>query len=143
MKKPRFKDQEGIEETLPAMSFQDKLLEEHQAEEEEEMMNREEDLNVDDEDVVVEKDGQIPSISFSQRVHAQLVKPWQNTVIVKLLEWTMGYRALYNRLETLWKQSQGFTVIDLENDFYLVRFKTESDAHYVLTQVHGRSSGTI
>lgn len=32
-------------------------------------------------------------------------------------------------------------MIDLENDFYLVRFKTESDAHYVLTQVHGRSSG--
>lgn len=46
----------------------------------------------------------------------------------------MGYRALYNRLETLWKQSQGFTVIDLENDFYFVRFKTELDAHYVLTQ---------
>lgn len=66
MKKPRFKDQEGIEETLPGMSFQDKLLEDHQAEEEEEMMNREEDLNVDDEDVVVERDGQIPSISFSQ-----------------------------------------------------------------------------
>lgn len=62
------------------------------------------------------------------------MKPWQNTVIVKLLEWIMGYRALYNRLETLWKQSQGFTVIDLENDFYFVRFKTELDAHYVLTQ---------
>ena len=30
--------------------------------------------------------------------------------------------------------SQGFSVIDLENNFFLVRFKTEGDAHYALTQ---------
>lgn len=87
MKKPRFKDQEGIEETLPAMSFQDKLLEDHQAEEEEEMMNREEDLNVDDEDVVVERDGQIPSISFSQGCMHNL---WNRGRIRWLLNFSNG-----------------------------------------------------
>ncbi|KDO38991.1 hypothetical protein CISIN_1g039962mg, partial [Citrus sinensis] len=61
---------------------------------------------------------------------AQLVKPWMNAVVAKLLGRTIGYRALCNRLNDLRKMSQGFSVID----FFLVRFKTEGDAHYALTQ---------
>ncbi|KAK9181069.1 hypothetical protein WN944_024206 [Citrus x changshan-huyou] len=37
-------------------------------------------------------------------------------------------------LNDLWRTLQGFTVIDLENDFFLVRFKSEIDAQYALTQ---------
>lgn len=70
----------------------------------------------------------MPSISFSQKVHAQLVKPWQDAVIIKLLGRMIGYRALYNRLTSLWSMTQGFTVINLENDFFLVYFKNERDA---------------
>lgn len=91
-------------------------------------------MEFDTEDVTISEKGSIPSISFSKKIHAQLVKPWMNAVVAKLLGRTIGYRALCNRLNDLWKMSQGFSVIDLENDFFLVRFKTEGDAHYALTQ---------
>ncbi|XP_024039221.1 uncharacterized protein LOC112097863 [Citrus clementina] len=64
----------------------------------------------------------------------QLVKPWRTVVVIKLLGRMIGYKVLCNRLESLWSGSQGFTVIDLENDFFLVKFKTEDDAQYALTQ---------
>ncbi|KAH9791596.1 putative ribonuclease H protein [Citrus sinensis] len=35
--------------------------------------------------------------------------------------------------EDLWNLTPGFNIIDLENDFYLVRFKNARDADYVLT----------
>ena len=53
-----------------------------------------------------------------------------NAVVSKLLGRTIRYRALCNRLNDLWKMSQGFSVID----FFLVRFKTEGDTHYALTR---------
>lgn len=65
---------------------------------------------------------------------AKLERLQKNVVIVKLLGRTMGYRALCSRLESLRGMCKGFSVIDLENDFYLVRFKTETDAHHALTQ---------
>lgn len=79
---------------------------------------------------MIENRGLLPSISFSQ----QLAKPWMNAVVVKLLGRSIGYEALCNRLEALWGGSQGFSVIDLENNFYLVWFRNESDAHHALTQ---------
>ena len=33
----------------------------------------------------------------------------------------------------LWKVSKGFSVIDLENDYFLIKFKEESDVVNVLT----------
>ncbi|KAK9181228.1 hypothetical protein WN944_024365 [Citrus x changshan-huyou] len=82
----------------------------------EEFLGREEDLEFDIEDVTISEKESIPSISFSKNIHAQLVKPWMNAVVVKLLGRTIGYRALCNRLNDLWKMSQGFSVID----FFLV-----------------------
>ncbi|XP_052289905.1 uncharacterized protein LOC127899817 [Citrus sinensis] len=96
----------------------------------EEFLGREEDLEFDTEDVTISEKESIPSISFSKKIRAQLVKPWMNAVVAKLLGRTIGYRALCNRLNDLWKMSQGFSVID----FFLFRFKTEGDAHYALTQ---------
>lgn len=107
---------------------------EDQNELEEEILGREEDLEFEPEDVIVEDKNSTPSISFSGKIQAQPVKPWMNTIVVKFLGRSMGYRALCNRLNDLWRTLQGFTVIDLENDFFLVRFKSEIDAQYALTQ---------
>ena len=76
----------------------------------------------------------MPLISFSQRVHTQLVKPWKVTVVIKLLERSIGYKVLCNRLDSLWSKTQRFTMIDLKNDFFLVKFKTKDDAYYALIQ---------
>ncbi|KDO40369.1 hypothetical protein CISIN_1g048241mg, partial [Citrus sinensis] len=87
-----------------------------------EMNGGEDDLDIADEDVIIETDGRIPSVVFSQKMQEQLIRPWKNTVIVKLLGRSIGYRSLW------------FTVIDLENYYYLVSFGAEEDGEFVLTQ---------
>ncbi|KDO69928.1 hypothetical protein CISIN_1g039478mg, partial [Citrus sinensis] len=57
-----------------------------------------------------------------------------NTVVVKLLGRPMGYKFLCNRLESLWTITKGFKVIDLENGFFLDRFRSEDDVDCALTQ---------
>ncbi|KAL9450871.1 hypothetical protein AB3S75_012583 [Citrus x aurantiifolia] len=98
------------------------------------MNGGEDDLDIADEDVIIETDGRIPSVVFSQKMQEQLIRPWKNTVIVKLLGRSIGYRSLCNKLESLWRAERGFTVIDLENYYYLVSFGAEEDGEFVLTQ---------
>ncbi|XP_024038338.1 uncharacterized protein LOC127903112 [Citrus sinensis] len=86
------------------------------------------------EDVVIEQEGFLPSISFSQKVHEQLIKPWQSTVVVKLLGRMIGYKALCSRLEILWPNIGRYSVINLDNGYFLVKFRKEGDADFVLTQ---------
>lgn len=128
-KKAKFRMHGEDEDNPNPLSFKDMLMEDRK-ELEEELTRREEDLEFEQEDVVIENRGLLPSISFSQ----QLAKPWMNAVVVKLLGRSIGYEALCNRLEALWGGSQGFSVIDLGNNFYLVWFRNESDAHHALTQ---------
>lgn len=132
-KKAKFRAEAGDEDNPPSVSFKDKLMESHVSFEDD-LMGKEEELVFGWEDVVIETGGHMPSIAFSQRVQDQLVKPWKATVVIKLLGRSVGYKVLCNRLESLWNRSQGFSVIDLENDFFLVKFKTEEDAYYALTQ---------
>lgn len=89
--------------------------------------------NWNSEDVIFNDDEPMPSIAFSMRVHEQLIKPWKNSVVVKLLGRHIGYRALCNRLELMWSLTPCFSIIDLENDFYLIRFMNKGDADYALT----------
>ncbi|KAK9207991.1 hypothetical protein WN944_000342 [Citrus x changshan-huyou] len=76
----------------------------------------------------------MPSITFSARVHAKLSEPWKNSVVVKLLGRTIGYRALCARLNVMWKSAMGFSLIDLENNYYLVRFRSVGEAMDALTK---------
>lgn len=100
----------------------------------EDFLSRDDEIEFEMEDVVIERGGILPSISFSRRVHGQLVKPWQTTVVVKLLGRMIGYKALCSRLDFLWANTRGFSVIDLEKGYYLIRFRSEEDAHFALTQ---------
>lgn len=65
-------------------------------------MGKDEDMEFDIGDVVVvENEGVLPSISFSWKIHSQLVKPWQSTVVVKLLGRNIVYKVPCSRLEAL------------------------------------------
>ena len=75
----------------------------------------------------------MPYILLSQKIHAQLIRPWQYTVVVKLLRRFIGYHALCNRLGVLWNSTSGFSAIDLENNYFLVRFKLEGDVDFSLS----------
>lgn len=132
MKRAKFKENGVDGDNPPPVSFKGKLMEQRAMKEE--LMGKDEDMEFDIGDViVVEKEGVLPSISFSWKILSQLVKPWQSTVVVKLLGRNIVYKVLCSCLEALWGMSNGFSVIDLENNYFLVRFKTVSDAQHVLT----------
>ncbi|KDO40160.1 hypothetical protein CISIN_1g046738mg, partial [Citrus sinensis] len=63
-------------------------------------------------------------------VHEQLIKRRQVTVVVKLLGRMVGYKAVVSRLEALWPNIGGFSVIDLDNGYYLVHFCSENTAEF-------------
>ncbi|KAL9408331.1 hypothetical protein AB3S75_046819 [Citrus x aurantiifolia] len=108
-KKTKFRAQEEDGDNPSMLSFRDKPMEQQRGEIDaevgrEEFMGRENDIEIEMEDVVIQWEGFLPSISFSQKVNEQLIKPWQSTVVVKLLGRMIGYKALCSRLEILWSK---------------------------------------
>ncbi|XP_038715029.1 uncharacterized protein LOC120008721 [Tripterygium wilfordii] len=133
-KKARFREE--VDDAGPSrsqVSFRDKLMESN-VNREEELTGNSKDLEMTTDDVMVIREGYMPSIAFSQKVHEQLIKPWKNTVVVKLLGRSIGYKTLCTRLESLWSMMSEYTVIDLENDYFLIKFKNEDDTIQALTK---------
>ncbi|KAJ1401838.1 hypothetical protein SESBI_28468 [Sesbania bispinosa] len=58
-------------------------------------------------------------------------KPWQNSVIVKLLGKKVGLKFLQLRLLKLWNTLGDMEIIDLEYDYFLVRFSNPNDYEIV------------
>ncbi|KAG8480634.1 hypothetical protein CXB51_025228 [Gossypium anomalum] len=58
----------------------------------------------------------------------------ETTVVVKLLGRNIGYGVLHNRISSLWKPSQPFRLMDIENGYYPVRFQSRIDYDLALTQ---------
>ncbi|CAL2228539.1 unnamed protein product [Prunus armeniaca] len=78
-----------------------------------------------DDDVVI-KQGAIPSIQFSD-------KPWRSAVIIKLMGRPLAYTFLRSRLLQRWALKGPMSLIDLENNYFIVKFLYEEDMRYVLT----------
>ncbi|XP_039061888.1 uncharacterized protein LOC120206244 [Hibiscus syriacus] len=51
-------------------------------------------------------------------------KSFDQTVVVKLLGRRIGYTTLKNKLYDIWKPSQPFRLMDIENDYFLVSLRT-------------------
>ncbi|XP_050233415.1 uncharacterized protein LOC126681903 [Mercurialis annua] len=54
-------------------------------------------------------------------------------MVVKLLGRPIGYKTLCNRLDSMWSFTQGFDIINLENEFFLDKFNSGSDVETVIT----------
>ncbi|KAK8981728.1 hypothetical protein V6N11_028133 [Hibiscus sabdariffa] len=67
------------------------------------------------------------SIVFSKQVQALAVKNFDLTMVVKLLGRHIGYNTLRSRLLDIWKPTEAFRLMDIENDYFLVTFKSRSD----------------
>ncbi|KAJ4846596.1 hypothetical protein Tsubulata_040794, partial [Turnera subulata] len=81
--------------------------------------------------VIVNRDG-VESLGLSDKFKERLDKKWENTVIGKLLGRAIGYKALQAKLQSLWKMSGAFKILDLENNFYMVRFRESKDYLHAL-----------
>ncbi|XP_017635607.1 uncharacterized protein LOC108477588 [Gossypium arboreum] len=100
-----------------------------------------EDLEIMEANIKISLEGPYPEIFFSDRVPEILDKSMDLTVVVRLLGRTIGYKALLNRIQTLWKLVRSFQVIDIDNDYYLSRDFSTNKQHPSKIVVWMRMSG--
>ncbi|XP_050217263.1 uncharacterized protein LOC126668090 [Mercurialis annua] len=84
-------------------------------------------LSLSDEDVEFGDEKGIPVINFSDRVHNFIAHNMKLCVIIRLLGKNIGYQTLYGRLMKLWKPKDYPSLVDLDNNFFLVRFYSMDD----------------
>ncbi|KAK8980438.1 hypothetical protein V6N11_028999 [Hibiscus sabdariffa] len=80
-------------------------------------------------------DGMI-SIQFSERVHSLVEKSFDRTIVLKLLGRRIGYATLKNKVIDLWKPKAGFKLMDTENDYFLVSFRSHEDYRTIFAWIH-------
>ncbi|KAL4297759.1 hypothetical protein GQ457_12G019230 [Hibiscus cannabinus] len=91
------------------------------------------DVEVQAEDVRIGGSSVLPEIWFSDRVHDAIDVKLTKFMIIRLMGKPIGYRALWNWIQTLWNPSGEISLIDLDNEYYLVRFASEANFHKVLS----------
>ncbi|KAL4273588.1 hypothetical protein GQ457_13G013000 [Hibiscus cannabinus] len=123
--------QPGQEGSSPKPSFRDKLLGRSGASTESTAIP-DLDVEVREEDVRIGEANGMPEIWFSNRVHDAIDAKLEKSMIIRLLDRAIGYRALRNRIMALWSPSGEINLIDLDNGYYLVRFAMEEDFNKVL-----------
>ncbi|KAL4379850.1 hypothetical protein GQ457_02G019350 [Hibiscus cannabinus] len=91
-------------------------------------------ITVLEEDVIIDRSGKIPTICFSNRVHDQIDLTMRIVLVVRLLGRSIGFKTLWSRIQALWKPLGEMHLIDLDNNYFLVRFEKESDYVRALTE---------
>ncbi|KAK5840216.1 hypothetical protein PVK06_009103 [Gossypium arboreum] len=92
----------------------------------------EDDFDLQDWDVVTEAVDGVLSTTFLNRVNKFIECKMSRIVIVKLLRSRIGFNALINKITLLGKPKGAFQLMDLENEFYLVRFNDTFDYNNAL-----------
>lgn len=75
-----------------------------------------------------------PKVYIDDSVFQGLYAPWQDALVVKLLGKRLGYTAMKDRLTRLWKLFAGFKLMDIGNDFFMVKFENEMDHTKVMDE---------
>lgn len=95
-------------------------------------LNDDEEIILLDEDVKVSLEGSYPQVNFSERVHSLVDENNKQTVIVPMLGRPIGYRTLSNRIESLWGLTGNYKIVDLDNNYFLIKLANQSDYNKVL-----------
>ncbi|QHO43312.1 Endonuclease/exonuclease/phosphatase [Arachis hypogaea] len=74
------------------------------------------------------------NIVINESAKKELWKPWWKFLIVKLLGKKISYAIMKRRIQTMWGRFGDLDVIDLGNEFYLVKFYAEEDLDHVLLE---------
>ncbi|CAL2233415.1 unnamed protein product [Prunus armeniaca] len=104
-----------------SMSFKDKVFGDFRMAEDK--------FEISDDNVVI-KHGAIPSIEFSKRVKDCLYRPWRTIVIIKLMGRSLLYAFLHDHLLQRWELKGPMSLIDMENNYFIVKFLLEEDKRY-------------
>ena len=82
---------------------------------------------IDEADVKLFHDDGIPGILFSDRTQRLKVESLKNSVVVKLLGKSIGYRALWTRIHAPWNPVGEIKIVDLDNDYFIVKLNSHKD----------------
>ena len=93
-------------------------------------MDEEEELFFDDE-VDDPPEGTV-AIELSKKTKINIRAKWNHSLIVKVFRRIVGFHFLHSRIMQLWKPAGRLDFIDLENDFYLMKFGLVEDFERVL-----------
>lgn len=77
-----------------------------------------------------EEDSNCPEITVIREEKIRLRKTWRHNVIIKVLERSIGYAYLFNRIATLWHLKARLELVTLTNDYFLVKFGLKDDYDY-------------
>ncbi|KAJ1438980.1 Zinc finger, CCHC-type [Sesbania bispinosa] len=75
----------------------------------------------------VKDDPLCPTIKVTKGEVRVACQPWKKAILVKLLGKRLGMRFLRQRLIKMWQPSGAMEMIDLENDYFLIRFSNVED----------------
>lgn len=75
-----------------------------------------------------------PKVYIADVVFDGLCAPWQDVLVVKLLDKRIGYNTMRDRLTRIWKLQAGFEIMDIGNDFFMVKFDIEPGRLKVMEQ---------
>lgn len=73
-----------------------------------------------------------PKCYINDKVLEDLLMPWKEAVIVKLLGKSLGYLTMRERLKITWKLAGGFDIMDIGNGFSMVKFDLAVDRDKVI-----------
>ncbi|KAM2625660.1 hypothetical protein TB1_032494 [Malus domestica] len=74
-----------------------------------------------------------PIVTFSEKAVTKFGKDWHDALVIKLLGRSHTYNFLLNMLRQKWQLKGGMQLIDIDHDFYIVKFDLEEDKEFVLT----------
>lgn len=84
----------------------------------------------DDDPMGEEDDGRCFTLGMTREEKIKSRRPWRWSVIIKLIGRRIGYRYLSKRIQEMWKTQA--PVIDLPNDFYIVKLSNKQERNRAL-----------
>ncbi|MFQ6629543.1 hypothetical protein Gotur_007639 [Gossypium turneri] len=68
------------------------------------------------------------------RIHMLVRQGMSKVVTIKLLGKRIGFSTLNSKLYAIWKMSRMFQLMDLDNDYYIVKFQARADYEKALAE---------
>ncbi|XP_075111371.1 uncharacterized protein LOC142181759 [Nicotiana tabacum] len=76
----------------------------------------------------------IKFISLTEEEKVRIYEPWKNSIIVKLVGKRMLHHYLKKKIQELWRPTEDFQLIDLGEDYYIIKFKRKENMDKAIHQ---------
>lgn len=92
----------------------------------------EEEIALLEDDVHIAMDSSYPQVKFSRRVYSSIDENNKQTLIMRMLGRSIGYRALVNRIESFWGLTSEYKIVDLDNNYFLIKLASQNNYDRIL-----------